>query len=665
MTPVLDLYPTRILVKNLYCFRGEHSMPLEATVYAVIAQADDNPARSNWLGKSTLLLAFAYVLYGWHTKKTDDEIITTGETECHVGMILNDGAVIERTKARGKSEQLKFTAPGKKTITQAQAQKAIEQHIGVTKDNFFAMCFFEQKRIGALVTAKGAERSNIIEGWLAEELEPMQRLNDAASRNLKKVGAELAGYERELEELKSDWRKLQMELLGVEDPGVDIPATLEAKVKEATEKRDAKKKQLEAARKVATEDVVQARLWDEKAAKAEEYDTIVEQGITLRKEFDSLPKNAQAAYEKANTEASIAAKESAELQAVLIKLQRSDYAFDGQCPIACQECPSRAWVCEQATSPDALQVAKDAVDKATKRRQETSIALTKAKLPADRRSALDTRLTALRAKAEQLADIAAEVEASEVDWVAKSAASQEAAIKLEGELAGLIDTARTYQEDLDWARKAIARVWELETFVFHAKEKRALAVEAVQLTGRTGAQQAIQEIVMAKIERRANEILSTSGIPLQVDVSWEQETSGLAKVCPSCGTAFPTSQRVRTCESCGATRGPNIQSKLVIEPSNRSGAAEDLSGVSLGIAASQWLRAQRGARWSSVFIDEPFGSLDEHNRQALGSHIASMLRTAFSSAFVVAHERSVLNAMPARINIAAGPNGSRIEGTVT
>jgi hypothetical protein len=39
-----------------------------------------------------------------------------------------------------------------------------------------------------------------------------------------------------------------------------------------------------------------------------------------------------------------------------------------------------------------------------------------------------------------------------------------------------------------------------------------------------------------------------------------------------------------------------------------------------------------------------------------------MLRTAFASAFVVAHERAILHAMPARINILAGPDGSQIQG---
>lgn len=660
----MDLYPIELKLKNLYCFKGEQSVALEPTVYAVIAQADDNPERSNWLGKSTFLLSFAYALFGWHTKRTDNEIITTGQDECSVALRLNDGTIIERSKANGKSEQLKFVAPGKKPITQAQAQKAIEQHIGLNKDNFFAMHFFEQKRIGALVTAKGAERVNIIEGWLAEELDPIMRLNDAAVRSHKKASLELADLERELAELKEDWRKLVIDLFGAEDSGVDVKATIEVMLENAKAEHEAKKQELVAARKVATEEEIQKRLLAEKLEKAAEYDAIVASGLEVRKAFDLIPATAQKEYEDAQAFAMTAKIAFDRCSEKLKFLRRGDYVFDGQCPITCSVCPSKSWVDSKATSKEALDTAKKDLEKARTFHDEMTRTATAKRDTARERAALETKLTALRAKAEQLADVAEEMEGKEEEGKKPSKANEHVAA-LETVLERLADKVRQLTEDKAWATKAIGRVWELETHIHHAKEKRALIVEAVQLTGRTGAQQAIQEIVMTKIEAKANELLTNAGIPLQIDVKWEQETSGLAKVCPTCGTAFPTSQRVKACESCGAIRGPNIQSKLLIEPTNRSGAAEDLAGVALGVAASRWLRAQRGSKWSAVFIDEPFGALDPHNRTALSSHIASMLRNEFQMAFVVAHERSVLMAMPAQLKIGAGASGSRIEGTVT
>jgi len=661
---ILDLYPTAITMKNLYCFRGVQSAEdLQASVYAVMAQADDNPARSNWLGKSTFLLAFAYCLFGWHTKRTDDEIITTGEPDCLVKMVLNDGTIIVRSKERGKSEQLKFIAPGAKPITQAQAQTAIEAHIGVTKDNFFAMYFFEQKKIGALVTARGAERTSIIEGWLAEELEPIQRLNDAAVLEHKKASDEHAMLEKELSDLTADWNQLQTDLIGKVDPGNDVRATIDGMLIKALKSQAEKKQELEDARKLALEAAVSDAAWKEKVRQKGTYDSIVEEGIQLRSTFDSLPKDAQKKYEQASGKLEAATSAFNIAKAELDRLEKSDFVFDGKCPIACQDCPSAKWVSSQATSPEALKAAKEKHAAALTARNNASVEARQAKQGAAQRSEIETKLTALRAKAEQLSAVAAEVEASQSQD--EEPAKEDPIPALEETLEALSDRVKALEADKVWAAKAVARVWELQTFIHHAEDRRSLATEAVQLTGRTGAQQAIQELVMAKIESKSNDLLTNAGIPLQIEVRWEQETKGLAKVCPKCGTAFPTSQRVRNCATCGEARGPNVQSKMSIEPSNRSGAAEDLAGVALGISASQWLRAQRGARWATVFIDEPFGALDAHNRMALGSHIAGMLRSAFASAFVVAHERMVMTAMPAQIKIAASQTGSRIEGTVS
>ena len=110
-----------------------------------------------------------------------------------------------------------------------------------------------------------------------------------------------------------------------------------------------------------------------------------------------------------------------------------------------------------------------------------------------------------------------------------------------------------------------------------------------------------------------------------------------------------------------AERGPNVAAKLVIDLSNRSGAAEDLAGMAVGLAASQWLRSKRASAWSAAYIDEPFGALDAHNKRALSNHVATMLRRSFASAFVVAHDREILDAMPGRVVISAGPKGSTLE----
>lgn len=655
-----DLYPVEVTIENFYCFRGKHTLKLGPKVYAVLAQAEDNPARSNWLGKSSLLAAASvFVLFGWHTKRTDEEIITRGEESASVSAVLSDGTKISRSKSRGKSMQIRLTPAGKRTITQAAAQAAIEEHIGFKEDDFFATCFFEQKQIGALVTAQSSKRIEMIEGWLAEELEPIQRLHGATVRELKAATDELNKLESESQDIGLDWLQLCEERMGDGPKDQALIQFLNEVIETTEESRKECKDELDALRKIVTTALTEARVWENKVAQAEEFGRIVERGLGLKASLDMLPE-VSAELEVAKRKVTETGQRATACALKLQKLQAADYQFDGQCPVACLPCPSHAWVVKQATKGPALAKAKQEVaqtqTEVSKAKQEASALEVKR----SRRVKVETEIERLRGKAEVLMDVADEVEEG-FDGPSSD--------ELEEQVETLEETIRTLEtqlvklrDDLDWATKAEKREQELRLLIQVAKHRVQVATEAVQITGRQGAQQTIQEIALAKVERRANGILSGAAIPLQVSVSWAQETKGLAKVCDKCGTAFPTSQRVKMCTVCGATRGPNTQRKLTIEPSDRSGAAEDLAGISMGIAASQWLRSVRGSRWGMACIDEPFGALDQHNRSALGAHIATMLSSAFSCALVVAHERGILATMPGRINIVAGPDGSRIEG---
>ena len=627
-----DLYPVEIKITNLYCFKGRHTVKLDQTVYAVLAQAEDNPARSNWLGKSTFLMSFAFALFGWHTKRTDDEVITTGENGACVVLTLNDGTVITRKKLHGKSMQIQFLASGAKVVTQASAQEAIEKHIGFTKDDFFATMFYEQKKIGALISAGAAERSAIIEGWLAEELEPIQRLHAAATTHHRQASEELRGLEEENTMLLSQYGDVS------EMPDVDIAKANLDKANREVEKQ----RQLEA----------RASEWVLKLDQVKWFNELVDEGKKERAELDAIPNDNEELHNKAEAHV-IRLKEKVEdAYARVHLLQEGDYDFDGVCPITCQSCPASDWVENQVSSPEAI---KEAEGELVELRQCLKSATTKSatfRMATKRRNAIDLNLVMIRTKAESLLDVVEEVENSQAPEPASLAESIKAA-----DSAG--DIYRDVKSVLNSIEQNKARLAELTHLISEAQEAVEISKDALDLTGRTGAQQAVQELVMGKIEQRANILLSDASIPLQIEISWEQETKGFAKVC-SCGIAFPTSTRIRACEACGAKRGPNTQRKLTIAPTRRSGAADDLAGIALGIAASLWLRAQRGSRWATVFIDEPFGALDSHNRQALGAHITQMLKSSYASAFVVAHEKSVLEAMPDRLNIFAGQDGSRI-----
>lgn len=651
-----DLYPTELQVTNLYCFKGSHTIELQPTVYAVLAEAEDNPARSNWLGKSTLLMAFAFAMFGWHTKRTDDEIITEGETSCGVTVKLNDGSRIVRTKDIGKSVQIKFYRSGSKVITQARAQAALEEHIGFSKDDFFSTFFYEQKQIGALVTSGAADRAAMVEKWLADELEPIQRLHVAVVRKGKEAEGKLAKLVGERDQIRDDYEAMMAEYHGEYEEGIDMVAVLNAAVQEAEEKVAKHKAEVEHAR-VEQDREKEMR---EKRAKAKRYERLVEEGKNVRELFDKYPIDAeqvslkhQLAYERIRDKTDEAESRYREMSSGALRTVE----FDGRCPVTCAQCPSAAWVRGHAVTAEEVDAAEAKMKELQDERDEAQSVADEAYETWRARQRVEQKLIELRAEASLLVDEVEDIE--EID----EAETRRALVAAELAYETAVGDLRQVKEDLEWLGQVADRLRLLHSAIAEGNEQVELTNEAVAITGRHGAQQAIQELVMAKVELKANALLSEADIPLQVAVRWEQETKGLAKVCSECGCAFPTSRRVKECGACGATRGQNVQRKLTITPSNRSGAAEDLAGIALGIAASQWLKNTRGARWATVFIDEPFGALDAHNRHALGAHITAMLRSTYASAFVVAHDRAILSAMPGRINIIAGPDGSRIGDT--
>jgi hypothetical protein len=113
-------------------------------------------------------------------------------------------------------------------------------------------------------------------------------------------------------------------------------------------------------------------------------------------------------------------------------------------------------------------------------------------------------------------------------------------------------------------------------------------------------------------------------VDLSVSVRWGRESSTqLSPTCEECGREGITGN-AKNCPACKAIRQPKVSEKLDVELSDRSGAAEDLGGLALQIAASAWLRERRGARFATVLVDEPFGSLDpralEGAERAPGGH---------------------------------------------
>lgn len=655
------IWVAEVRLRNWQRYRGEHRVVLGATAYGVVARLAGDERRSNWLGKSTLLGAVPFALYGWHERPTDDDWITAGEDEGHVELVLSDGAVVERSKRRGKSTQLVFRRPGREPARQDEAQKEIAAHVGLSRDDFFALVYFRQKRLSRLAVAPPAELLQVVSGWVG--LGPLRAAEEWVRDELGRAAEEETEARRSLAEVERAIEHLRGQL-GIEGPEDAEEAAVAARLVGLEEERDRTRAEAEKRREAVG-------AFEERWSALR--DSVLHVGAA--RELDAVlaaipDEDARARHLQERDRARAAAEESAATVRVLgraaeEKRRLTTSGFDGRCPVAAIECPATAQINARAREH------REAFEAASHRHREAleasggkaaDRARAEAEVDADRRAvALAEELRReeerLRPAGARLARVGEPPIDGVDDEMREAAATHEkataAAVRLadaKRQAAALADARGRQQEAKDAAEHAAARA--------------ALCRDALAVVGRAGAQRDVAVEELGAVEAGANALLAEAGVELSVRIRWGRASSTeLAVSCEACGVALPASKRVKSCPRCGAERGPRIDDKVDIELSNRSGAADDLAGMALQLAASAWLRARRGAGWSVAFIDEPFGALDEANCHAVAAALASLLRGGggFTQALVVSHGPGTLDAFPGRVVVRAEGASSRVE----
>jgi len=653
------MHVAKIVLHNWLPYRGVEEIRFKPTVYGVVAEHERDARRSNWLGKTSLLAAIRFALYGEHPADREDDWITRGQTEGGVYMQLDDGFTIDRTRKLGDSTQLRVVPQkGKPECTGKAAQDLIERWVGLGDKDFTATCFFEQKRMARFILARPAERMQDVAAWL--RLGPLQtaekKTRDKLNSLVDREGKLVARHQVTTEMLD---RLLSGEGLSREAKTDDVLAELRSKEVQAND----------ASVKAAA---VVARLEQDHARAAE-----ARQFMQRAREFDELSTAIERASKSATAQvesARIAAiRKQAEERAADVRVARGEAdqkrrlatgTFDGVCPVASVQCPATRQINsmrseneEAARQAEAkYMAARAAHDSITKKRDAVEQQAREDRAKQERLEAMCEQLARLRPakeRAEREKGVLVDVAVLDVDL-------RQAAVDAAVDAAARVkEAARTRAE----AERLFAELGRLDKETLELRREVTTYREALAILGRQGAQKRLAEEVLAQIEVGANEVLSEAGIDLSVRIVWGRETQGLASSCSACAHPFPSSTRVRVCTRCGTDRGPKIDERLDVELSNRSGAAEDLAGIALSLSASAWLRAERGAGWGVLCVDEPFGSLDGANRHALAGRFAQLLTWSgggFEQVFVIAHDEGVMSALPGRVSIVGDGMTSRV-----
>lgn len=633
------MHVAQIFMSNWGPFEGEHVVDLEPTTYGVSGE--------NWAGKSRLVGAIPFALYGEHPARTEDDWITRGRPSGMVAVALSTGAKVERGRKRGKSTKLVVTLED--GVTQCEGQKAeaeLARMLVLSKDDFFVSCYFRQKSIAQIVTMKPEPRLAIVSSWVG--LEHADRCIDIAAAVLDDAERRLAAEEQRLEASRGWFRDAKAQAF----PGA-VAKTDEELEQAAAAGVELSMEEERKAREAAAD--------EGRARTAQQYAAVVASGKAQRAGLDAMLSAAEldagaAEAERVLTEtiAIVGAKNEDRRRSLTLV----NGGFDGTCPVAGIPCPARAEL--EGSIEDARANAaqlEEELDELEKRRSEDAATSLEWSSLKNDRALKEQRVADLRERARLLLK---EMGGTALTVEGELPSAEEIMVERRRLADALADAARSSESAAAWLAEVQRRRADgaaIEKQVAEAREQARACGAALLVCER--ARREVLRASAADIERGANRILAACGIPLEATFSWEREGKKAARNCSECGAGFPPSLKVKECQRCGAPRGLAVQEKLEVSLSNVSGAAEDLAGVAMQLSAASWLRRRRSAPWTTAVIDEPFGALTPKNRKLLAQHLAAVLTVegGFRQAFVIAHQPDALAGMKRAIEVVPGADG--------
>lgn len=627
----------KLELRNWLRYKGTHELELNPLAYGVVAERIGNPDSSNWSGKSSILEAVVFALYGHHRFKLEDEWITHGENGGGVALYL-DGLTILRQRKRGKSTQI-WCKRGEEESHQEDAQRVIVEAVGLSEKDFFATCYFEQKKMSRFIMARPAERMEIVSDWL--NLGPLQAAEDY-------IGKKLRDFTTRLQVLVDGRDRMRTDLVKI-----GTSEDLDERIRIAEENWKEKVDRLRVLQSIEADFKAWTRDADRMAAQTKmltelemiERELAGAEHASIQSRLEELR---QIATDKSNR------TETARLSLV-DKTNLMKGEFDGVCPVAGIECPARKEINSRGSENRQL------YEQATSAYSNERVAYQASKTELEQ---LDGKVSDLKRK---------ETRAQAL----KDAVNLQPKAQLVRPDFDIPEMDRANRESLDLTRQItelkhargihdglVKSIETAELDIANLNEEVRSHRASAAIFGRNGAQRRMAERALFEIETGANALLNETGIDLSVKVSWAKEASKtLASQCYECGAQFPLARKMKVCDACGTERGPKLDERLDIELSDRSGAAEDLAGIAFQLSAAAWLRKQRDTTWSVVLIDEAFSACDAANRKALAAHLSTMLRSTFgfSQALLVSHTSDTIDMMPGKILVTGDKDSSTVQ----
>jgi exonuclease SbcC len=201
------MIPIRLELKNFLAYKSP--APLDFTGIHVAVLVGENGA-----GKSSLLDAITWALWGEARAKTDNELVHTGQTEMRVEFTFALGEQlyrVTRAKRAGKAagglldlhllrEDGKWASVGEATIPKTQAK--INQVLRLKYDTFVNSAYLKQGKADEFTSKPPNRRKEVLADILG--LQEWEKYEERAKLKIRALDQQLAGLEMVLTEIENE-----------------------------------------------------------------------------------------------------------------------------------------------------------------------------------------------------------------------------------------------------------------------------------------------------------------------------------------------------------------------------------------------------------------------------------------------------------------------------
>jgi exonuclease SbcC len=692
------MIPLKLELQNFLPYKDPD--PLDFSGLHVACLAGDNGA-----GKSSLLDAMTWALWGRARAKTDEELIHQGATEMRVAFTFSlQGQVYQviRQKKGGKrgGSSLELQAQengkwkGQSEATILQTQKKIIGLLKLDFDTFVNSAFIQQGKADEFTRKTPAQRKEVLadilglDQWGVYEERAKKRIAELREKIIELEG-EIASYDRELNRraeyeaaLATAGRKLsetQEKLRAAESQWAEVEKARDALNALRKQMADLDKRIASGEKELAEIDV-ELRAAQSKgdpvslARELEAVNAFLAKLEAREEERSKVTEQRQAAAEESARRKGENDTLGPQTEPLKKRVETLSAATEPICPTCGQPLTEdhRHHIIEELNVEVETRRVRYRENTARLKALADELAsfdraLTQINADLRERPALQKKLADLQGKVVAATEARAQIESLAVRrnrWLeglqadraqravldaeaSRHAARAVDADNLQNALDKLRFESRVATEELGAARQRLA---SLDSLTKYRAEKKAAQKKLAEEQG---------------VYEELREAFGKRGVPALIIEAAVPEIENVANDLLRRMTAGRMNVRFNTQRE---TQAGDVRETLDIQISDEIGtrAYENFSGgeqfrvnFAIRIALSRLLARRAGAQLQTLIIDEGFGSQDTQGRERLVEAI-NAIQDDFQRILVITHLDDLKDAFPARIDVIKTPQGSQI-----